>query len=73
MAARLGYVNDNGETFLYQDGLAVMNASYVLAEDQYTWQHPGSKQYHYIDYLLMRQNERFWCVSDQFFGLLDRP
>jgi len=30
---------------------------------QYTWQHPGTKNWHCIDYVLMCQSQRF-CCSD---------
>ena len=28
---------------------------------KYTWQHPGSKQWHCIDYVIMRQKQRWLC------------
>ena len=49
----LGRVNDSGEALLSwcaQNGLAVMNTMFQKKRiHQYTWQHPGSKQWHCID------------------------
>ena len=28
-----------------------------------TWQHPGSKQWDCIDYIIMRQKQRSWCCD----------
>ena len=57
----VGQVNENGEALLSwcaQNGLAVI---YTMLQKkrihQYTWQHPGSKQWHCIDYVLMRQSQ----------------
>ena len=30
---------------------------------KYTWQHPGSKQWHCIDYVIMRQRQRQMCCD----------
>ena len=28
---------------------------------KHTWQHPGSKKWHCIDYVIMKQGQRRWC------------
>ncbi len=63
----VGQVNVNGEALLSwyaQNGLAVMNTMFQKKRiHQYTWQHPGSKQWHCIDYILMRQSQRNQCCD----------
>ena len=62
----VGRVNDNGEalsSWCAQNGLAVMHTMFQKRIHQYTWQHPGSKQWHCIDYVLMRQNQRSYCCD----------
>ena len=42
----------------------VMNTMFQIKRiHQYTWQHPGSKQWHCIDYVLMRKNQKMYCVD----------
>ena len=49
----VGHVNDSGEALLSwyaQNGLAVMNIMFQKKKiHQYTWQHPGSEEWHCID------------------------
>ena len=51
----VGRVNENGEALLSwcaQNEMAVMNTMFQKKRiHQYTWQHPGSKQWHCIDYM----------------------
>ena len=60
----VGQVNENGEALLSwcaQNGLAVMNTMFQKKRiHQYTWQHPGSKQWHCIDYV---QSQRSQCCD----------
>ena len=59
---RVGNVTGAGRallTFCAVNGLTVMNTWYEKKEIyKYTWQHPGSKMWHCIDYILMRQSQR---------------
>ena len=45
-------------TFCAVNGLTVINTWYEKDIYKYTWQHPGSKMWHCIDYILMRQSQR---------------
>ena len=48
-----------GLAFCAVNGLTVMNTWYEKKDIyKYTWQHPGSKMWHCIDYILMRQSQR---------------
>lgn len=63
----VGQMNENGEALLFwcaQNGLGVMNTMFQKKKiHQYTWQHPGSKQWHCIDNVLMRQGQRNQCCD----------
>ena len=42
-----------------------MNTSFEKRDVyKYTWQHPGSKLWHCIDYILMRLYEREFCHDE---------
>ena len=61
----VGNVNGAGRallTFCAVNSLTVMNTWYEK-KDIYkcTWQHPGSKMWHCIDYILMTQSQRNFC------------
>ena len=44
--------------------LTVMNTMFERKNiHKYTWQLPGSKQWYYIDYIIMRQKQRSWCCD----------
>ena len=46
------------------NSLVVMNTMFEKKNiHKYTWQHPGSKQWHCIDYIIMRQKQRSWCCD----------
>ena len=63
----VGHVNENGEALLSwcaQNEMDVMNMMFQKKRiHQYTWQHPGSKQWHCIDYVLIRKNQKRYCVD----------
>ena len=63
----VGNMNESGEallTFCALNGLAIMNTTFEKKEVyMYTWQHPGSKQWHCIDYVIMRQSQRKLCCD----------
>ncbi len=63
----VGRMNGNGEGLLSwcaQNSLAVMNTMFPKKRiHQYTWQHPGSKKWHCIDYVVMRQSQRSFCCD----------
>jgi len=51
-------------TFCALNGLSVMNTWFEKSDIyKYTWQHPGSKRWHCIDYILMRQSQRKYCCD----------
>ena len=65
----LGKMNEAGLfllSFCSAMSLTIMNTCFEK-RDIYkrTWQHPGTKQWHCIDYILMRQNQRRRCVDAQ--------
>ena len=50
---------------LSADALSNMNTSFEKRDVyKYTWQHPGSKLWHCIDYILMRLHEREFCHDE---------
>ena len=61
----VGKVNEVGTsllTFCALHGLCVMNTWYEKKDMyKYTWQYPGSKMWHCIDYILMHQSQRKFC------------
>ena len=63
----VGRMNESGEALLSWcalNGLVVMNSMYEKKRiHKYTWQHPGSKQWHCIDHIIMRQRQRHLCCD----------
>ena len=54
------------------NGLNVMNTWYEKKDIyMYTWQHPGSNIWHYIDYILMKQSQRIFCWDVSVFAWAD--
>ena len=46
------------------NGLVVLNTVFEKKRiHKFTWQHPGSKQWHCIDYVIMRQRQRHMCCD----------
>ena len=64
---RVGKMNENGETFLSfcaLNELSIMNMKFVKADVyKHTWQHPGTKCWHCIDFIVMRQVDRRLCFD----------
>ena len=54
-------MNENGEallTFCALNELVIMNTTFKKKNiHKYTWQHPGSKQWHCIDYVIMLKGD----------------
>ena len=67
----VGRLNENGEHllgFCALNGLYVMNTMFAKRRiHQYTWQHPGTKIWHCIDYVLMRHSQRCYCTDAMVF------
>ncbi len=63
----VGRMNESSEALLSWcalNGLVVMNTMYEKKRiHKYTWQHPGSKQWHCIDHIIMRQRQRLLCCD----------
>ena len=63
----VGKLNESGEvllSFCALNELTIMNTYFEKKNIyKYTWQHPGSKQWHCIDYVIMRQNQRRLCCD----------
>ena len=63
----VGRMNERGEALLSWcalNGLVVMNTTYEKKQiHKYSWQHPGSKQWHCIDHIIMRQRQRQLCCD----------
>ena len=61
----VGKTNEAGTsllTFCALNGLTVMNTWFEKKDMcKYTWQHPGNKKWHCIDYNLMHQTQRKFC------------
>ncbi len=65
----LGNMNEAGLfllSFCSMNNLSIVN-TFFEKKDIYkqTWQHPGTKAWHCIDYILMRQNQRKQCSDAQ--------
>jgi len=62
-----GVLNEAGRellSFLSINGATVCNTWFVKkAINKQTWQHPKSKQWHCIDYAMMRKSERWRCLD----------
>ena len=49
-------------SFCALNELAIMNSFFEKKSiHKHTWQHPGSKKWHCIDYVIMKQGQRRWC------------
>ena len=63
----VGKINESGElllSFCALNQLCVMNTMFEKKRiQQYTWQHPGTKNWHCIDYVLMRQSQHYFCTD----------
>ena len=61
----VGKTNEAGTsllTFCVLNRLTIMNIWFEKKEMyKYTWQHPDSKKWHCIDYILMRNTQRKFC------------
>ena len=60
----VGLMNTSSEALLAWcslNGLVVMNTVFEKEIHKYTWQHPGSKRWHCIDYIIMKQCQRHMC------------
>ena len=63
----VGKCNESGEallSFCAVNELIIMNTMFMKSEaHKYTWQHPGSKKWHCIDYILMKSKDRRLCCD----------
>ncbi len=62
----VGRMNESGEallSFCALNELSIMNTWFEKNIYMYTWQHPGSKKWHCIDYVMMRRNKRRLCCD----------
>ena len=63
----VGWLNESGETllsFCALNQLCIMNTMFQKKRiHQYTWQHPGTKLWHCIHYVLLRQSQRLCCTD----------
>ena len=63
----VGAMNESGEALLSWcslNGLVVLNTVFEKKRiHKYTWQHPGNKKWHCIDYVIMRQIQRCVCCD----------
>ena len=62
-----GKMNESGEallSFCALNELTIMNTCFEKKNiNKYTWQHPGSKKWHCIDYVIMRRKQRRFCCN----------
>ena len=62
-----GKMNESGEallSFCALNELTIMNTCFEKKNiNKYTWQHPGSKKWHCIDYVMMRRKQRRFCCD----------
>ena len=63
----VGKMNESGEhllSFCAVNELVIMNTTFEKRNiHKYTWQHPTSKKWHCIDYVIMRQTQRNFCCD----------
>ena len=63
----VGQMNESGEallSFCALNGLTILNTYFEKKSiHKNTWQHPGSKKWHCIDYIIMRQRQRRMCCD----------
>ena len=63
----VGRENDAGKellSFCALNELTLMNTFFEKHTTyKYTWQHPGSKKWHCIDYIILRQKQRRFCTD----------
>ena len=63
----VGKINESSESllsFCALNQLCVMNTMFEKKRiQQYTWHHAGTKNWHCIDYVLMRQFQRYCCTD----------
>ena len=53
-------------SFCSANNLSIMNSFFEKKNiHKQTWQHPGTKAWHCIDFVIMRQNQRKCCVDTQ--------
>ena len=61
----VGEMNEAGRdllSFCALNELAIMNTCFEKKRiHKFTWQHPGNKKWHCIDYIIMRQKQRRFC------------
>ena len=59
-------MNESGEALLSFCALneqIIMNTTFEKNIHKYTWQHPGSKKWHCIDYIIMRRAQMKFCCD----------
>ena len=63
----VGELNESGEdllSFCALNELTIMNTMFEKASIfKHTWQHPGTKHWHCIDYIIMRRADRSLCYD----------
>ena len=67
----VGRLNENGEhlpTFCALHELCIMNTMFAkIRIYQFAWQHPGTKIWYCIDYVLMRHSQQHYCSDVKVF------
>ena len=66
---RIGKLNESGEvllSFCVLNELVNMNTYFEKNIYKYTWQHPGNKPLHCIDYVIMRTGRGMWHRGEQW-------
>ena len=63
----VGKMNESGKALLSScalNDLVIMNTTFEKKDiHKHTWQHPGSKQWHCIDYIIMCRSQRKHCCD----------
>ena len=63
----VGQINESGEALLSWCALNYLAVIFTMFEKKnihkHSWQHPASKQWHCIDYIIMRQKQRSRCCD----------
>ena len=62
----LGKMNEALLSFCCMNNLSLVNTFFEKRDiHKRMWQHPGTRDWHCIDYVLMRQNQKKLCIDAQ--------
>ena len=64
----VGWLNENGDHVLCMIKLSIMDTMFAKKRiHKCTWQHPGTKIWHCIEYVLLRHSQWHYCTDAMVF------